>query len=385
MQALFAHSWSVMARVHPHNKELYYRNALEHEVRGMRALRPLLMSLRPESPNVDDILQTVQALCSAAIFRSRPDAVSQHLTAMKEVITLVGGPGKLHWFRRDQLLYIFVRNAANTRSRPLLDPSTWDPGRWFDQPGNNLQASQEQPQISATEMSSNADTLAVIFSDLRDLAAVDDLKKQLMPLDSEADELNRIFRWSQIRRQAVRARILNHWCDVTEPTHAVDPVPGTIPTPTVVHHASVDMCLCLVAQMFIIFGLEPTVLKQDWTSGIQIWHIMLLRCICKLGFDLESIDASFSVASDLLWVCGTGAFVEDAYMANFLHHKPTFWHLYDADELDIRWFSIRFGVLARKLGYEKFEDVASLFAQRYVYIPSLQDDVMRRLFNSGWW
>ena len=70
MHALFAYCWSVMARLHPQSKEMYYPNALEHESRRTSVLRPLLANLSRTKENLDIALQTVVLLCSAAVFRS---------------------------------------------------------------------------------------------------------------------------------------------------------------------------------------------------------------------------------------------------------------------------------------------------------------------------
>jgi hypothetical protein len=389
MHALFAYCWSAMARLHPHNKDLYYCRALEHEIRVTSILQPLLASLASTPDNIDAALQTVALLCSAALFRSRFDAVFMHLKGLKEIIRYLGGINKLHWLRRDAVIFLVVKVAANTRTRTILHPASWDPGSWSEQ--NETKAAgrlapggppEDLYSCSNRVIQHSTNVLSDIFAALRELIEVDPLKPTLV--NGEQGETSRLFRWSQLRRQAVRARILNHWCDLTKPTRAVDPSTTTFPTPTRVHHASIAMCLCLALHVFVAFGLESSLLKQHWVSTIQIWHIMLLRCIHKLGFDIERIDCSRDGACDLLWICAIGAFVEDAYLPMVLRDKPTFWIPYDADEVDIRWFSVRFGVLARRVGYEDYDGVAATFEQRYVHIPALQDEALSRLFTFGW-
>ena len=385
MHALFAYCWSVMARMHPYNKELYYRSALEHEIRGTSVLQPLLETLSIKTENLDAALQAVVLLCSAAVFRSRFDAVFMHLRGLKEVIRCLGGIKKLHWLRMENVIYLVVRVAANTRTRTVLDPASWDPGSWseYKEAAHRLTPQGTSEAIcpsDSCDLSRTTNQLAEIFMALQDLVEAEELKRK----ETDEDEVNSLYRWSQLRRQAVRARVLNLWCDITEHTQVVDPSPNTTPAPTLVYYATTDMCLCLTVLIFIAVGLEASLLKQDWVSTIQIWHIMLLRCIHKLGFEIEKIDGSHAGACDLLWICATGAFVEDAFFSMMLRDKPTFWTLYDADEVDIRWFSVRFGVLARRLGYKVYGDLAAVFERRYVHIPVLQDMVLGRLFNFEW-
>ncbi|KIW64124.1 hypothetical protein PV04_09079 [Phialophora macrospora] len=311
-----------------------------------------------------------------------------HLKGPKEIIRYLGDINKLHWLRKEAVIFLIVRIAANTRRRTILHSASWDPGSWSEQNeaeaagrlalGNSQEGLYRRSNHGVLHSTS---VLSNIFVALRELVEVDDLKQKMA--NGEQGETSRFFRWSQLRRQAVRARILNYWCDLTEPTHAVDPSTSTTPPPTKVHHASVAMCLCLALHIFVAFGLEASLLKQDWISTIQIWHIMLLRCIHRLGFDIESIDCSRDGACDLLWICGMGAFVEDVYLPMVLRDKPTFWTLYNADEVGTRWFTVRFVALARR-GFEDYDGVAATFEQRYVHIPSLQDEALGRLFNFGW-
>ncbi|KIW98224.1 uncharacterized protein Z519_01808 [Cladophialophora bantiana CBS 173.52] len=184
---------------------------------------------------------------------------------------------------------------------------------------------------------------------LRELVEVQNLKKRMA--DDRQGQINRLFRWSQLRRPAVRARILNYWCDLTEPTNAVEPCPGSA-TPTTVHHASIEISITPAA----ILALHDTSLARYATE-------------------------SHPGALDLLWVYGIGAYVEQASLTHILRNKPTFWILYTADRVDVRWFSVRFGTLARRFGYRQYLDVALLFEKSYVHISSLQDPTLSKIFK----
>ncbi|OQU94604.1 hypothetical protein CLAIMM_00938 [Cladophialophora immunda] len=383
MHALLAYCWSVLARLHPHNKELYWAYALDHETRGIRVLQPLIALGFNAGDNLEVAVQAVMLLCCAAVYRSRLDALFLHLKGLKQLIQSMGGVGGLPWIRKEIIIYLVVRVAAATGTRSILDPSSWDPGWWWEDGPRETMADLTtgcEPNLGFSSASPGTNDFPCIFMALRELVEVEGLKR--LTADDEPEQINRLFRWSFLRRQAVRARILDYWCDLTEPTNAVDPPKGS-PTPTTVHHASVGMCLCLALHLVMAFGLEASLLRQTWVSTIHVWHIMLLRCVQKLGFESDKIDQSHPGALDILWVYCIGAYVEQLSLNHVLRHHPNFWALYTAERVDIRWFSVRFGVVARRLGYRQYQDVAVLFEKRYVHIPSLQDSVLRKIFDFG--
>ncbi|OAP57305.1 hypothetical protein AYL99_08043 [Fonsecaea erecta] len=390
MHGLLAYCWSVMARLHLHNKEQYEGYALDHETRGIRGLQRLIASRSTAGEDPEVLSQTVLMLCCSAVYRSDLDALFLHLQGLKQMIQSMGGVGKLSWVRKEIIIYLVVRVAANTGTRSVLEASTWDPGWWWkdrfasettlDVATGRKKSTQLRPGRSSSSAWLRTNDFPCIFMVLRELVEVDSLRKRLA--DGEPDEINKLFRWSFLRRQAVRARIWDYWCDLTEPTKAVDPWPGS-PKPTTVHRASVGMCLCLALHLFMAFGLEASLLGQPWVSTTQIWHIMLLRCLHKLGFESDKIDLSHPGALDLLWVYGIGAVVEQMSLTHALRKQANFWILYTTDQVDIRWFSVRFGNLARRLGYRQYRDVVELFQTHFVHISSFQDPILSKIFDLG--
>ncbi|KIW98223.1 uncharacterized protein Z519_01807 [Cladophialophora bantiana CBS 173.52] len=101
MHALFAYRWSVMGHLHPHNKDLYYRYALDHEVRGIRGLQPLVTSESDTSEELNVAVRVVLLFCCASVFRSRLDALFLHLNGLKQLIQSMGGVDRLHWIRKE--------------------------------------------------------------------------------------------------------------------------------------------------------------------------------------------------------------------------------------------------------------------------------------------
>jgi hypothetical protein len=386
MNALFAYCWSVMARLHPHNKDAYYRSAVIHEMQGSNALQSLLAT----GNDLDAALKASLTLAATAVWMSRFDVFFVHLNGLERVVIASGGLSRLHWLTRECVVFQIVRVATNTRTRTILDPVSWDPGSWSERsvveavPDQNLDF-ELRPQYLLARKGFDAPQVSVefpeIFEAVRELIEVEALRRRLAQDDPQ---VNRIFRWSQLRRQAVRARIQNLWCDITDLSHAVDLPQSTVPMPTIVHHANIDMCVCLALHIFFAFGLEGVLMRQDWVSTIAVWHVMLVRCIHKLGFAIERMNRSQVEASDALWICAIGAYVEETWLSKVIRERPTFWTIYDPNEVDRRLFCARFGVLARRLGYLVYEEVATMLEKRYVHVPALQDPVLSRLFNFEW-
>ncbi|KIY01197.1 uncharacterized protein Z520_02749 [Fonsecaea multimorphosa CBS 102226] len=391
MHALLAYCWSVLARLHPNNKELYYSCALDHETQGIRVLQRVISSGPITGDDVEVAVQTILLLCCSAVYRSNLDALFHHLQGLKQMIQCVGGLDGLSWIRKEILIYLVVRAAAATGTCSVLDYVDWDPGQWWREDTSHCETTPDLvtgrkrsaelglglPSPSASPRTSD---FRCIFAELRELVEVENLKRRMVNDDPE--HINKLFRWSFLRRQAVRARILDYWYVLTEPTNAVEPCSRTS-APTTVHHASVGMCLCLALHLVMAFGLEASLLHGTWVSTIQVWHIMLLRCMHKLGFESEEIDQSHPDALDLLWTYGIGAYVEQLSLTHVLRKEPNFWVPYTAERVDIQWFSARFGILARRLGYRQYQDVAVLFEKRYVHIASLQDSVLSKIFDFG--
>lgn len=398
MHAMLAYSWGVLSLLQPIKKEEYLRNATEHILRAMRALRPIIGALSSESNMIDltCALQTVQTLTSAETYRNNREAAFQHRSALARIIELMGGCRNVPWILRSSICYLMVRVAANTGTRTDVDPVDWDPGPWATQ---NIRLEEtlsfEWPTQSTSSVAptsaGNPSTITITKLDgilpthlasLRELVFVAALLKSSSSYVSDADFLA-TMQWSHSRRQAIRGHIGNYWYDITSTARAVAPQLSAFHTPTTVYFASVDMCLCLSMLIFLSYGLEsPMVRAQHWIPSVQVHHLMLLRCVRRLGFGLEAVEEDAPAARDLLWVCAVGVHVEEEYSLwkRSAKKPPAFLDSIDPDEFDVRWFSIRFGIVARRLGFQNLEDVISVFKAEYAYME-IYDVVLRRAFD----
>ncbi|KAK5059897.1 hypothetical protein LTR84_009780 [Exophiala bonariae] len=392
--AMLAYSWAVMLMLRPDQKEECHYKITQHVLRAMHALRSIIASLSQESDLASMIcaLQTVQTLTSAEIYRGNREATSQHRRALGVLLGLIGESRNVPWILRSAISFLIVRVAANTGTRTDVDPSYWDPGPWCTQdiPVGEMVSPRIHPALledTITPQSARAnDILPGLFANLREVLAVMEEHKRTSSISSEDNYISTL-QWAHSRRMAIRGRIGNHWADITETCQSVAPQTGTLSSPTTVHFATVDMCLCLAMLIFISYGLEsPMAKRQHWIPSGQIHHLMLLRCTRKLGFELEAVDVEEHAATgirDLLWVCAVGVHVEEEYALWKRSAKtmPLWWDRLDPDEFDVRWFSIRFGVFARRLGFENFEDVVDLLKREYVYVAEVYDVVLKRAFE----
>jgi hypothetical protein len=384
---MLAYSWAVMSMLRPEQREVCHLKVTQHVLRSMGALRPIVASLNRESDLASLIcaLQTVQTLTSAEIYRGNREATFRHRNALAAILGLIGECRNIPWILRSAISFLIVRAASNTGTRTDVDPSYWDPGPWSiqDAPlGEAYFPSRliENPTTPATRLDS---VIPELFASLREVVSVTEFHKRMSMALCETDFIATI-QWAHSRRMAIRGRIGNYWVDITEACQSVAPHQSTVSVPATVYFASIDMCLCLAMQIFISYGLEsPMVKRQHWIPSGQIHHLMLLRCMRKLGFELEAVDAQALGVRDLLWVCAVGVHVEEEYALWKRTSKsmPTWWYRLDPDEFDVRWFSIRFGVFARRLGFDNFADIAEVLMKEYVYVPAVYDVVLRRAYD----
>ncbi|KAJ9616622.1 hypothetical protein H2200_000341 [Cladophialophora chaetospira] len=352
--------WTVMSRLNLEEREMCLTRSFAHSAKAMEALRSTIAGLEQGGIEIEKVIRVVHLHCAAALWLGDRSAVMYHQDALRRLVGLIGGLRQLDPLLQCFTTYLIVRIALNTMTRTVLDPMEWDPER--------LSAFQEDTESAATALT---EPWKRVFVDLRELALVERLAER------EVDYLQ----WCYLRRQAIKARVTNIWCEFTDPD-ATDPVPGIIPVPTQVHKSSLDMCMCLAVQNYIVVASEPSTIAQQTISSTQIFHIMLIRCLAKLEVDLEQLRSDFPRARDLLWVLSVGAVME-IKISSSQSKKPVLWIDGDMEELRLSWFLLRFGILALSLGYKKYEDVEELFEKGYVYSPAVQEPILRCAFYSA--
>ncbi len=363
LHALICSSWSVMSRLNPAERDVCLSKSLKHGAKAMQALRRAISRQHPSNEELVKMFHAVAFLLAAALFVGDRAAAMYHQDACRRLIELLGGVLQLAPIDRYAIIYILVRIALNTRTRTVLAPAEWDPVYLPVLEGNVDSA---VGPTTAPALLGRWEGLFVALKELTMVEKFPDLREELL-------------HWRFLRRQAIKAKVANMWCDMTEPTNATDPVLGITAIPTTVHHSSLDMCLCLAVQNYIVLTFEPATLSHPTISSTQIFHIMLIRCLRKVEVNLEQPQGGARQTTDLLWVLGIGAVVEMQMRSQL--GRPSAWINYDLEELKGACFMLHFGLLAMRLGYERYEEVAGLFERDYVY-PSVQEQVLRGAFYS---
>jgi hypothetical protein len=382
MHAMFAYAWSWKGRLDPRRASFYQQRATEHTIQGVQALQRLITSVPPPALLLPALEATVYFQC-VEMHRGSLANVLAHASASKRILDIMGGLKTLPWVYQETVINVFSHLAGNVRMRPSIHPREWDPGPLDRQAWKNNYPQAIDNMTTSLGASLEADepisVLEGILRDIRELVAVEEVK--LAQASTESEDVDQIYRWTYRRRYAIRAYALQHWCDLTEPTNAVGPTTVPSPSVTTVYHSSLEISLCCAIRLFELGIVEVCGLKVGaWVRHIHAVQGMLLGCLLALDRDIEDMDTTDQAAPDMLWIYSVGAAVEEEYIryADKAALEP-----FGLDKHP-RWFSLRFAVAARRLGFEDFEQVIALFKRRYVYSTRTQDKNMRRVFAFKW-
>lgn len=365
MHAKFSYLWAMMARLNSKEREICLRYSRNHEVKAIQTLRPIIAGIHGRENDLKKILHIVMVHCGIALVTENRDGVAYHQNAMRQLVGSIGGLSELQAMDKDQLVCLTVRVALETRTRTVFDPNDWDSRRLV-----TLSDDAESPMNPMIKSAHEA-PWNMIFEDIKELESIE------TAMANTANDL----RWCYLRRNAIKARVGNLWCDFTEPTNAMEPVPGTSFCPTIVHHSSVDMCLCMAVQSYVVLTSEYTTLTQQMVASVEIFHVMMIRCVRTLGIDLARVDNAVPGAKDLLWMLSVGAVVETHMFWGRQQSVP--WIVCDIAEIESSRFVMQFGLLALNLGFRSYEDVVSFFQQQYVYNEGVQGSILRGSFRSA--
>ncbi|KIX06505.1 uncharacterized protein Z518_04481 [Rhinocladiella mackenziei CBS 650.93] len=181
-----------------------------------------------------------------------------------------------------------------------------------------------------------------------------------------------------------RSSVLGSWSLATIATdhrpHTSRAAGGPTPQPPVHPKAISDIFAGLRGPIEIENLKKP---QQETSSHDVSDHksrCILLRKQALKAKTLTTIDSTHDRARDLLFVIAIGSYVEDEMISRRSAERPTL-GAQDLNEASTRWFSNRFDVLARKLGYFVFDDMTTLFKTCYAYNSTNQDETHRRLFH----
>ena len=279
------------------------------------------------------MMQTIWPLASQEYSESvqTGDKRSQHRRALTKLLHLLGGLHRLPLLYRELLVHFYSNIAIVSDVSTEINPTSWDPGPWRGEGSDP--AHSVASELSATSTSTtDADTLSEILAALRELVTVEDIKRQGTWTDE--DHLGPIFRWTHLRRIALKMRLWNllH----SNPPEAFKVCPEfALHSPNSTRYpppkATLEICLCLAAQLFIYLGLETHGTKQPWYMAhpqyaemlerIKALDSVLLRCMEDLDLSatmedsfLDAIAKNGSAgqkqARDLLWITAVGACFE---------------------------------------------------------------------------
>lgn len=369
----------------PHESAL--RESLKHKLQATRLLRELVDNFRAANDRndiLDDIRRTSAQLGVAEWASGNFDTALTHYAAVGTVMDLQGSWKTLSPVAVDGLIFPAFASAWYARKRPVLNPDRWDPGPSSVlniQLLRTLLPSKRAPSPVRPLFSTMKPQQRVLLDQTRDLLDVEELKYQRSTWNAES--ATQLFRWSNRRKLAIRARNLHHWCDLRETAG------NTLP--------SWDMILCLTVRCFDHSIFEECLLPETiiFRPGGPL--------LAELAAGLRSLSPPFPETDnttseegiddlmstddrrrfDMLWIYSVGAYLEN-YLLRFRRHPGGLSVRPDQrkDEGASDFFSPRFRTLARALDFTRFEDLATLLSEEYVYCARLQETILKSLVSS---
>ena len=393
MHGYMAFAYSLMALVHPREKEVFHRECSNHITRAVFLLRGLVENpSEPTNDRLTTILHAVTCLTIAEFYRARFQASAMHRHALKQIILLLGGLDKLHWIFKEMLVHYFTSTFALLQEKSELPLHFFDPGPLSLEDTPSLTATTTPSGASPpapTPPPNHAPELTQILFLFRELIPLESLKRQPSTPTTLAEytSLQPLFRHSYLRRAALRTMIADHWYQLAVVTNSIDPIDDeNLFAQRTLHKVTLDMCLCLAAHLLFYLIFLRELLHLQAHGGFQFLRVLLRRCVAKLEIDPATVEARHINREDLLWVLSIGAHAEDVTSQNraggVTQKNAKGEEREDSDQP--RWFSTRFAVLARRMGYTTSAQLVRLFEIVYVYDPSTMAEVLGRLIDFKW-
>jgi hypothetical protein len=437
MSGLLSYAYNLMAIAQPEMAAYHRQKSMKYSLKCFKFLRDLIDTLDNSDEQLMVIIQTIWPLASAEYsesIRLGGDRSLQHRSALLRLIQLLGGLQRLPLVYRELFVTFFAKSAIVTDIPTEIDPAAWDPGPWQGQINDAAPSLSVEVGSSDMPLAATPDTLSDILAALRELAVVENMKRR--GKWSDEDHLRPIFRWTYLRRLALKMRL---WNFLHPPRFRSESEPESLDSSNNSNlqgshyqyvedytRTSQESCLCLAAQLFIYLSLETHPVRQPTYSAPTQYADMLERSkvldTLLFGHVRESagavIESSLTApalwdehglaqARDLLWIVAIGACFEEDMSRQLPHNlisglamTATAAGFWDQKESNVpqcvddcgggggssmpapqrRWFSMRFGILARRLGYAQFTCVKELFSENYVYDAMIMEGLLSRLF-----
>ena len=363
--------------------------ARKHYARCVEHTRQLLdeQARCPSRASLHRLLGACNWLASIETCLGNRNAAQTHSRVWRKIFDQLGGLRTLPVTDIEVYVQFLVISAGFDHKRPIIHADEWDPGAWSEnhtelegcstsKSTNTAPASRISVGVQATNKPTTAsDTLITIFDETRELLTIEEVKVRAPSIavrsEYSADQISRMFRWSHLRKNTVRARALLYWCDLAESAHCTVTFrenSGTVPMPSILGTSTFEMCLCLAARLFDRCIFEEHYLPGGLFRQCRAFHALLVSCLSNLQptFQGDADDRRF----DLLWIYSVGAYAEAAFLQQGGNDDPA--------HPSPRFFSVRFELLASKLSFPAFEELSRFLEAKYLYCARLQEACLRR-------
>lgn len=377
VHSALSHCYSFMIMIHPPQKDRYHRSALVHANYNLRATRELIENLDGSQGQWLTLLQLVIFQVATEWSLGNFESSLAHCAPLPAIVDRLGGLNQIPWLLREFVVNIITDVPLPTQGRTMVDPSWWDPGPWSAYAGQEGQLEGRMPS-PALASAGQPDTITSIFACLRDLVMTEELKR--VKLATGKDDLNDLFRWSYLRKHAVKARLANYWHAIATSTKALEPPSKDLLEARAVYYATLDMCLTLAMQLFVYIRFYGEFFWKKWPQGLRFIFTMLFRCVNKLDVAVDTVGPTHPNARHLLWVIAMGAYTE-AESARRMSIADSTCRLHESSDGFKNWFGARFGSLARRIGYSSFDNLILMFRQYCVYDTIIHGVTLKKVFD----
>jgi hypothetical protein len=218
-----------------------------------------------------------------------------------------------------------------------------------------------------------------------------------------------VFRWSALRKLAIRARNLHLWCDLrdimSQTAAENDRLDGLRASTS---STAFNLILCLAVRCF-----DRAIFEECYYTELPSFRFSTMF-LAEVEANLKRLDPPFPSGDDpederpavqrqilqdekrfdMLWIYSVGAYIEacnakpsskrvSTASAESLVSSPATPGVgqQDANGEGNGPFSALFSRLVKVLGFRTFEDVTNFLTERYLYCARVQDESLRKLMK----
>ncbi|ETI21778.1 hypothetical protein G647_05847 [Cladophialophora carrionii CBS 160.54] len=394
--------------------------AEKHKMLAVRGLRDLLENYRQNgrSDLLVEIRKASAQLSACGIISGDVASAQVHFVGVKMVVDMMGGLKSMLPFQSEALLFSQVACAWFNRQRPVFHPDEWNPPSWpeFSRSLPKPLSSTVDHGIHPTPDGCTADTfqpsamspkVSSVVKELRDLLHLEEVKIALAATKSDMAEP--VFRWSVLRKLAIRARNLILWCDLRDIISESAAENGGLDEIRASNSSTAfNMILCLTVRCF-----DRAILEEFYYTEQPSFRFSTMF-LAEVEANLKRLDPPFPSGRtsddkhldfqgqvlqderrfDMLWIYSVGAYIEHCNI------KPSSRRVSTASAEPLVSslatpgvgeqnttgggdgpFTALFSRLVKPLGFGTFQDLTSFLSERYLYCARVQDDSLRKLME----